>query len=191
MPMPSDTPAPLRDFVQAMRALWAEDLPDAERWQRAAALLPSLLNSAALRESAKSWPAPPAKHPRAQNLLFYQDPDFHFVINGLIKRPGDTTAVHDHAHTWTVYSVLEGEERVVRYRRNGTALEEDGDYYVKPGFIDVVPPRMIHAEFAGPARTVAVIVRSEKVGDFMQGRFDPATGAETEAPGPEQVRYAL
>jgi predicted metal-dependent enzyme (double-stranded beta helix superfamily) len=189
--MPSETPELLHDFVAAMRALWREDLSDAERWRRVAGLLPMLLASAALRESAKSWPAPPQNHPRAQNLLFYEDPDYRFVINGLIKRPGSTTAVHDHAHTWTVYSVLEGEERVVRYRRAGSALEEDGDYHVRPGFIDIVPPRMIHAEFAGPARTVAVIVRSEKVGGFMQGRFDPATGAAGEAPGPEQVPYRL
>jgi hypothetical protein len=87
--------------------------------------------------------------------------------------------------------VLEGEERVVRYRRNGTALEEDGDYKVRPSFIDIVPRRMIHAEFAGPTRTVAVIVRSERVGGFPQGRFDLATGAASEAPGPEQVPYAL
>jgi predicted metal-dependent enzyme (double-stranded beta helix superfamily) len=189
--MPTETPELLRDFIAAMRALWREDMADAERWQRVAGLLPMLLDSAALKESAQSWPPPPANHPRAQNLLFYEDPDHRFVINGLIKRPGDTTPVHDHAHTWTVYSVLEGEERVVRYRRNGNALEEDGDYHVRPGFIDVVPPRMIHAEFAGPARTVAVIVRSEKVGGFMQGRFDPATGAASEAPGPEQVPYGL
>jgi predicted metal-dependent enzyme (double-stranded beta helix superfamily) len=189
--MPIDTPELLRPFVGAMRALWREELSDAERWHRVAGLLPMLLESPALKESAKSWPAPPAGHPRAQNLLFYEDPDYGFVINGLIKRPGDTTAVHDHAHTWTVYSVLEGEERVARYRRAGAALAEDGDYHVRPGFIDIVPPRMIHAEFAGPARTVAVIVRSEKVGGFMQGRFDPSTGATSEAPGPEQVRYAL
>lgn len=189
--MPIETPEILRAFIAAMRALWQEYLSDAERWRRVSELLPMLLDSSALRESAKSWPTPSDKHPRAQNLLFYEDPDYHFVINGLIKRPGDTTAVHDHAHTWTVYSVIEGEERVVRYRRAGAALAEDGDYHVRPGFIDIVPPRMIHAEFAGPARTVAVIIRSEKVGGFMQGRFDPVTGAASEAPGPEQVPYAL
>ena len=189
--MPTDTPELLRDFVAAMRALWQQDLPDTERWSRVAGLLPMLLDSPRLQESAKSWPAAPEGHPRPQNLLFYEDPDYRFVINGLIKRPGDTTAVHDHAHTWTVYSVLQGEERVVRYRYAGGTLEEDGDYHVRPGFIDIVPPRMIHAEFAGPARTVAVIVRSEKVGGFMQGRFDPVTGAASDAPGPEQVPYRL
>lgn len=189
--MSSEASALLRDFVAEMRALWREDLAEVERWRRVAELLPTLLDAPALRESAKTWPAAPEGHPRPQNLLFYEDPDYGFVVNGLIKRPGDKTWVHDHAHTWTVYSVLEGEERVVRYRRSATGIAEDGDYHVRPGFIDIVPPRMIHAEFAGPARTVAVIVRSAKVGDFMQGRFDPATGAESEAPGPEQVPYAL
>ncbi len=189
--MASDAAGLLREFVAAMRALWQEDLADAERWRRVAELLPMLLRAPALQASARTWPAAPEGHPRPQNLLFYEDPDYGFVVNGLIKRPGEATAVHDHAHTWTVYSVLEGEERVVRYRRADGRLEEDGDYHVRPGFIDIVPPRMIHAEFAGPARTVALIVRSAKVGGFMQGRFDPATGAESEAPGPEQVPYAL
>ncbi len=189
--MPTDTPELLRNFIAALRALWQQDLSDAERWHRVAGLLPMLLDSASLKENAKSWPTAPAHHARPQNLLFYEDPDYRFVINGLIKRPGEATAVHDHAHTWTVYSVLEGEERVVRYRRAGTALLEDGDYFVRPGFIDIVPPHMIHAEYAGPARTVAVIVRSEKVGGFMQGRFDLATGVASAAPGPEQIPYRL
>ena len=189
--MSTEAPALLREFVAAMRALWQQDLSDAERWRRVAGLLPMLLDSSGLRESAKSWPTAPADHPRPQNLLFYEDPDYRFVINGLIKRPGETTAIHDHAHTWTVYSVLEGEERVVRYRRTGGALEEDGAYDVRPGFIDIVPPHLIHAEFAGSDRTVAVIIRSEKVGGFLQGRFDLASGAASAAPGPEQIPYLL
>jgi 3-mercaptopropionate dioxygenase len=189
--MVTGAPELLHEFVAAVRALWRQSSSDAERWQAVADLLPMLLNSPTLQESAKSWPFPPANHPRPQNLLFYEDPDFGFVINGLVKRPGEATNLHDHAHTWTVYSVLEGEERVVRYRRTGAALDEDGEYHVRPGFIDIVPPHMIHAEFAGPGRTVAVIVRSQKVGGFMQGRYDRATGAASEAPGPEQVPYAL
>ena len=62
---------------------------------------------------------------------------------------------------------------------------------MKPGFVDVVPPGIIHAEYAGNDRTVAVIIRSERVGSFPQNMFDPRTGAVTQAPGPEQLPYAL
>ena len=184
-------PAPLADFVSAVRALWQEPLGESERWARVAELLPMLLESKAIQDLAKGWPQPPENHPRPQNLLFYEDPDYRFVVNGLVKRPGEATPLHDHAHTWTVYSVLEGEEKVVRYRQDGGALAEEGVYTVRPGFIDIVPPRMIHAEFAGPARTVALIIRSERVGGFPQRRFDAKTGAESAAPGPEQVPYTL
>jgi predicted metal-dependent enzyme (double-stranded beta helix superfamily) len=160
--------------------------------------MPMLTGSKALQESAKNWPAPGLDAKRPQNLLFYEDPDYGFVINGLIKAPRSGTPVHDHAHTWTVYSVLEGEEHVVRYQRDDAdaagdkaPLTKTDDYVVGNGFVDVVPPGVIHAEYAGDERTVAVIVRSGRVGNFMQGMFDPATGNVSQAPGPEQVPYRL
>ena len=191
-------PATLAPFVAAARALWTQPLTDAERWQKIGELMPMLTGSKALQESAKAWPAPGPEAKRPQNLMFYEDPDYGFVINGLIKPPRAGTPVHDHAHTWTVYAVLEGEEHVVRYRRDDASSGKDtaelvktDDYVVGNGYVDVVPPGVIHAEYAGDQRTVAVIVRSERVGGFMQGMFDPATGKVSQAPGPEQVPYRL
>lgn len=186
----------LRPFIEAARALWREQLSDEERWRRMGALLPMLLDSQALSESARSWPAPGIESQRAQNLLFYEDPDYHFVINGLIKRAGDDTPIHDHAHTWTVYGVLSGQERVVRFKRvdDGSqpraTLEPIDDYMVAPGYVDVVPPGLLHAEYAGE-RTVAIIVRSERVGSFPQNMVDAQTRTVTQAPGPEQIPYQL
>lgn len=190
-------PPLLAPFVEAVRALWRQPLSEPERWARIGELMPMLTGSPELQASAKHWPAPGPEARRPQNLLFYEDPDYGFVINGLIKPPRSGTPVHDHAHTWTVYAVLEGEEHVVRYRRaadgsdGGARLVKTDDYVVGNGYVDVVPPGVIHAEYAGEARTVAVIVRSERVGGFMQGMFDPATGAVSQAPGPEQVPYRL
>jgi predicted metal-dependent enzyme (double-stranded beta helix superfamily) len=189
-------PALLVPFVAAVRALWKQPLSEAERWQKIGELMPMLTGSQALQESAKAWPAPGPEAKRPQNLLFYEDPDYGFVINGLIKPARAGTPVHDHAHTWTVYAVLEGREHVVRYRRDGggadtAKLTKTDDYVVGNGYVDVVPPGVIHAEYAGDERTVAVIVRSERVGGFMQGMFDPATGKVAQAPCPEQVPYRL
>jgi predicted metal-dependent enzyme (double-stranded beta helix superfamily) len=137
----------LRPFVEAARALWRKELSDEARWREIGKLLPMLLESEALQERARSWPAPQPGSRRAQNLLFYEDPDYHFVINRLVKRPHDDTPIHDHAHTWTVYGVLSGGERVVRFKRtdDGAApvatLEPIDDYVVAPGYIDVAPPR--------------------------------------------------
>jgi predicted metal-dependent enzyme (double-stranded beta helix superfamily) len=187
----------LGPFVEAARALWLKELSDEERWRQMGLLLPMLLDSAALRERALAWPAPGTDSRRAQNLLFYEDPDYHFVINGLVKRPGTDTPIHDHAHTWTVYGVLSGQERVVRFKRTDDGLqryatiEPIDDYMVAPGYVDVVPPGLLHAEYAGDERTVAVIVRSERVGGFPQKMVDLQTHLVTEAPGPEQVPYRL
>ncbi len=187
----------LRPFVEAARALWREQLSDEARWQKIGRLMPMRLVSEALRESARSWPGPGSESRHAQNLLFYEDPDYRFVINGLVKRPGDDTPIHDHAHTWTVYGVLSGAEQVVRFRRidDGTApratLEPVDDYTVAPGYVDVVPPGLLHAEYASGERTVAVIVRSERVGGFPQNMVDAPSGRVTQAPGPEQIPYRL
>lgn len=188
----------LRPFVEAARALWRQELDDEQRWRKIAELMPLLLDSEPLRDKSDSWPAPAADHTRAQNLLFYEDPDYHFVINGLIKNGDEITPIHDHAHTWTVYGVLTGHERVVRFKRLDEAAQSDratldpiDDYVVAPGYVDLVPPGLLHAEYAGGERTVAIIVRSERVGDFPQTMIDPATHAVTHAPGPAQLRWQL
>jgi hypothetical protein len=43
------------------------------------------------------------------------------------------------------------------------------------GKVDLVPPKAIHAEQGGPARSVAIIVRTQKLGEgtVLQRRYDP------------------
>jgi hypothetical protein len=55
----------------------------------------------------------------------------------------------------------------------------------------LVPPYEIHAEESGEGRTVAIIVRAEKAGGFLQGRYDPATNKYWQGYGPEQIPYEL
>jgi predicted metal-dependent enzyme (double-stranded beta helix superfamily) len=184
-------------FVRAMQELFALQLDDAERWRRVGTLLPLLLDDPELRASAKDWPTTQSAN-AATNLLFYEDPERKFVINALVKDPHAATPIHDHAHTWTAYGVIEGSERVLRYAiaegdRNGerAVLEPAGEYIVAPGYVDVVPPHEPHAEIAGDGRTVAVIVRSERVGGFPQNMYDLATGRIERRPGPASVPHAL
>jgi len=180
-------------FVPAMRALWKTDLTDEERWKRVSALLPILLENRELRELAAAWAFTRATDGKHANLLFYEDPLHGFVVNALVKAPGAATPVHDHAHTWTAYGVICGSERVVRYRLEKEVspgevaeLTEVGDYVVEPGFVDVVPPRLPHAEYVGDSRTVAIIVRSARVGGFEQRMWNHKTRVHFLAPGPQQ-----
>jgi predicted metal-dependent enzyme (double-stranded beta helix superfamily) len=184
-------------FVAAMHALFAEELGDAEHWRRVGLLLPILLDDPELRASAKDWPTTQRGN-AATNLLFYEDPERQFVINGLVKEPRAATPIHDHAHTWTAYGVIEGSERVLRYSVAEGSIDGDravlapaGEYVVAPGYVDVVPPHEPHAEIAGDGRTVAVIVRSERVGGFAQNMYDLATGRIDRRPGPASVVHPL
>ena len=184
----------MRDFIERMRALCAATGDEAERFEKARPYLQDLLEDAELRRRSASWPSrndPAAGH--YENLLFYEDPDYGFVLNALIKEPGEATPVHDHGRVWTVYGVLEGGETVHRYRRVGGAaeLEMVGDHEVSPGYIDFVPPGEIHAEYNGPERTVGVILRSANVGTNRQTWYDLETGERLERFGPKQVPYAL
>ena len=187
----------LQKFIESARKLHAEEKDPAKRWEKMTLLLQELLTDPAIREQSKSWPTC-SQADRAQNLLFYEDPNYQFVINGLIKAPKSRTQIHDHAHNWTLYGVLDGNETIERYERVDDCTQPDYaeirktvDVKVGPGKIDLVPPYEIHAEESGEERTVAIIVRGEKAGGFLQGRYDPATKKYWQGYGPEQIPYEL
>jgi predicted metal-dependent enzyme (double-stranded beta helix superfamily) len=187
----------LKKFIESARKLHAEENNPAKRWEKMTPLLQELLADPSISEQSKSWPTC-SQADRAQNLLFYEDPNHKFVINGLIKAPKSRTQIHDHAHNWTLYGVLDGNETIERYERidDGTKpdyaeIRKTVDVKVGPGKIDLVPPYEIHAEESGDERTVAIIVRAEKAGSFLQGRYDPATKKYWQGYGPEQIPYKL
>jgi predicted metal-dependent enzyme (double-stranded beta helix superfamily) len=182
-------------FIDDLRAVWLE-LPDAEaRMQRAAKLLAELIKDPALREHSKSWPSTEGR----KNLLLYEDPDYHFAINGVVRVPGRKGSVHDHAHAWTAYGILDGTETLERFRRiddrktEGCAkLELESASDGRPGTVDLVPPFEIHAEQGGPNRSVAVIVRSERVaGRTTQGSYDREHDLVRQVEGPIQVPFEI
>jgi predicted metal-dependent enzyme (double-stranded beta helix superfamily) len=187
----------LQKFIESARKLHAEENDPAKRWEKMTPLLQELLAAPSIREQSKSWPTC-SQADRAQNLLFYEDPNYRFVINGLIKAPRSRTQIHDHAHNWTLYGVLDGNETIERYERidDGTKpdyaeIRKTVEVKVGPGKIDLVPPYEIHAEESGDQRTVAIIVRAEKAGSFLQGRYDPTTKKYWQGYGPEQIPYEL
>ena len=185
-------------FIAAARQLCADEPDPATRWQKMTPLLQDLLAEPSVREQSKYWPDCSQTGERAENLLFYEDPDYKFVINGLIKAPHSRTQIHDHAHNWTLYGVLDGTETIERYERvddrsksDYAELRKSVNVKVGAGKIDLVPPYEIHAEESGDERTVAIIVRAEKAGGFLQGRYDPATNKYWQGYGPKQLPYEL
>jgi len=196
-------------LIKDVRALCAAPISPEERWSSASDRMRTLLADPELREHARTWPTSPAllglqgKH---ANLLFYEDPDHGFVLNGLIKPAGARTTIHDHGRSFTVYGVITGAEKVVRYAVRDavplTGSTESGllaraqvdlteEHDVGPGHIDYILPWAVHAEVNGDASTAAMILRSQRSGTFVQNIFDATSGAVEQYHGPRQISYAL
>jgi predicted metal-dependent enzyme (double-stranded beta helix superfamily) len=184
-------------FIRKTRELFAKESHLDTRWDALRPILAELLADPEIITASKKWPDCVPANGRAENLLFYEDKDFGFAINGLTKgdaRQGQRARIHDHAHIYTLYGVLDGRERVVRYDRiddrskpNYAEIRESNDVLVGPGEIDLVKPYEIHTELTVGERTVAVIIRSQKGGDFNQGRYNPETNEYFESLGPRQT----
>ncbi len=182
-------------LIQELRRVWASesDVETADEARRDSAQGCARRSRRSCAHS-KQWPWTPG-----QNLLLYEDPDHGFAINATVRKPGSKGAIHDHGHSWTLYGLIEGTERIERYqrlddgKRDGHAeLKLVADREMGPGGVDFVPPYSVHAERGGPDRSVAMIVRSERmVGRFKQHMFDPEKNTVAEAWGPEQVPYEL
>ena len=183
------------NFIQQLRAAWSE-LPDMQaRMKKGASLLEELVKDPGVKDAAKSWPSTEGR----KNLLFYEDPDFNFAINGVVRIPGRKGSIHDHAHAWTAYGILDGTETLERFRRaddrskEGYAkLELESVTEGQAGQVDLVPPFDIHAEQGGPTRSVAIILRSERVaGKTTQGSYDLEKQTIRQIDGPIQVPYEI
>ena len=149
-----------------------------------------------LKAHSASWPSTEGR----KNLLLYADLDYGFVVNGVVRMPGRTGSVHDHADAWVLYGVLDGTESLERFHRI-----DDGS---KPGYaeielssvttgsqgkVDLVPPHDIHAEQGGPTRSVAMILRSQRLGEgtVLQHQYDMKAKTIIERYGPQQIPYEL
>ncbi len=186
-------------FVEKMRDWHAQGREEIELWSDACEALRELLADDELKRHAEGWPDSLTIEGKPGNLLFYEDPEYGFVLNALIKAPGINSSVHDHGESWTLYGVLEGGEEVTRFERtdggprvaSAARIERAGSHDVTPGYIDFVPPWQIHEERNGDVRTVGFIVRSKRSGTFVQNRFDPESGAVEQYDGPVQIPYRL
>jgi predicted metal-dependent enzyme (double-stranded beta helix superfamily) len=195
-PMASARLPVFEKFIGDLRAIWAADTENQRRMERAKPLLEVFVKEPTLKAHAANWPSTEG----GKNLLLHVDADYHFVVNAVVRVPGRTGSVHDHADAWVLYGVLDGSESLERYDR-----VDDGS---RPGFaevrlssvttgtqgkVDLVPPHAIHAEQGGPTRSVAIIVRSQKLGQgtVLQRRYDPKAKTVVEQYGPTQVPFDL
>lgn len=182
-------------FIADLRTIWGEESNDESRMKRAQILLGILVQDDGLRTHSETWPSTEGR----RNLLFYEDADYGFAINGVVRLPGRTGSIHDHNEAWVAYGLLVGTEILERFDRVDDRSRPDhaevrltSASQGQPGDVDLVEPFAIHAEQGGPARSVAVIVRSKRVaGRMPQGGYDRDTFAYVQHEGPEQIPYEL
>ena len=184
------------NFVADLRAIWAAENDNQRRMERAKPLLERLVMDQGLKAHSALWPSTEGY----KNLLLYVDPQYHFAINAVVRAPGRTGSVHDHADAWVLYGVLDGSESLERYERIDDGMR-DGHAELRlvsvttgtQGKVDLVPPHAIHAEQGGPTRSVAIIVRSQRLGEgtILQRAYDPTAQTVVERFGPTQVSYPL
>jgi 3-mercaptopropionate dioxygenase len=183
-------------FIADLRTIWAVQPDDQRRMEAAKPLLARLVLDPTLKAHSASWPSTEGR----KNLLLYVDPDHHFVINGVVRVPGRTGSVHDHADAWVLYGVLDGSESLERFDRVDDG-SRSGYAEVKlasvttgtQGKVDLVAPHAIHAEQGGPTRSVAIIVRSQRLGEgtILQRTYDRKANTVIEQYGPTQIPYDL
>ena len=192
----------VQKFIATVRNVFEQGLEEEEIWPKACEPMKEMLRDSDVREHARTWPTSPAKlglEGKHANLLFYEDPDYGFVINGLIKKPHAKTTVHDHGKSWTLYGVVEGGENVLRFERTdggkpgdlpeSAVVKETEKVSVGPGYIDFIRPWEVHAEYNTDGPTVAVIVRSQKSGTFVQNIFYQKDNSVEQYYGPEQIPF--
>src|SRR5580700_4129821 len=90
-------------FVRKTRELFARETDPEKRWTTLDPILAELMSDPKLIEASKSWPECQFVDHRIENLLFYEDPDYKFAINGLVLSassigysPTTPTRIHDH-----------------------------------------------------------------------------------------------
>jgi predicted metal-dependent enzyme (double-stranded beta helix superfamily) len=181
-------------FVKDARDVWASHDDVRARMEHIQPLLKRLVSDPTLRAAARAWPSTEGR----KNLLLHTD-ELGFIVNAVVRIPDRKGNAHDHAQAWVLYGLLDGREYLERYDR----LDDGGKPGLAtiklasvteggPGSVDIVPPFAIHAEQGGPGRSVAVIVRSERlVGRHLQNGYDLKTGVVTARPGPEQVPFDI
>jgi predicted metal-dependent enzyme (double-stranded beta helix superfamily) len=184
------------DFIAQLRAIWQAESDNQRRMKKAKPLLEQLVKDEGLKAHSARWPSTEG----FKNLLLYLDPQHHFAINAVVRTPGRVGGVHDHADAWVLYAVLDGTESLERYERidDGSRAGYAEVRLVSvttgaQGKVDLVPPHAIHAEQGGPTRSVAIIVRSQRLGEgtILQRAYDPKGKTVIERFGPTQVPYAL
>ena len=193
--MRNDTLPAFQRFIAELRAIWSRESDTQRRMELGRDALRALVADPDLQAHSKTWPSTEG----LKNLLLPTDEEHGFIVNAVVREPGRTGSVHDHADAWTAYGVCDGLEYLERYDRFDDRSRPDhaeirrvSTTIGRAGVVDLVAPWAVHAEQGGGGRSAAVILRSQKlVGRVLQHRYDEKAGTVKLGSGPTQIPYEL
>ena len=182
-------------FIGDLRALWSAEATCAPHGAGEAAAR-AAGDGPELKAHSARWPSTEGR----KNLLLYVDPDHGFVVNARGARAGpDRQRARSRPCLGALWPARR-QESLERYDRI-----DDGS---RPGYaevklvsvttgsqgkVDLVPPHAIHAEQGGPTRSVAIILRSQRLGEgtVLQHSYDRKANTVVEQYGPTQIPHEL
>ena len=180
------------NFISGTRDLYRHELPPEQHWKEVADLLRALVDDDWFCRMTDDWPTGDGKQ-----YVIYEDPEFGFVVDGLVRGAYHKAAIHDHAHTWTAYGIVSGWERMTRYVRTDDGsnteradIELVSSEVCQAGTVDIIPPWELHTESNEDNRAVALSVRSETLGHFDQNVFHE-DGRVSTIRGLERIDFPL
>ena len=94
--MPSARLPVFEKFIGDLRTVWSAETDDARRMDKATPLVETFVKDPDLKAHSAQWPSTEGR----KNLLLYVDPAYDFVVNAVVRVPGRTGSVHDHANAW-------------------------------------------------------------------------------------------
>ena len=178
MSNPSDTIAPLREFVIGMTNLISHESAEQNLISKGSELLKTLIQSDAWLPEFCTVP-----HPEFyQQFLLHADPLGRFSIVSFVWGPGQKTPIHDHC-IWGLIGMLRGMEKGQHYKQlpSGKLIMDGPETVLLQGNIEVVGPTIgdIHVvSNAIPDKTsISVHVYGANIGAVKRHTYDPVTGS--------------
>lgn len=173
MSTPTDTIAPLREFVIGMTRLVERTNDEAELLKHGQRLLgPLLANDSWLPDTFAQ-----VDTNSYRQYLLYCDPMERFSVVSFVWGPGHRTPIHNHT-VWGMVGVLRGRETCREYSATGNGQVNDtgAEHTMTPGMIDCVSPTIGDwhvVSNTSDRAAVSIHVYGANIGAVRRQVFDP------------------
>lgn len=176
MNVPTDTVAPLRDFVAGMTRLVERTQDEPTILAEGRKLLATLIADDAWLPEAFSVPSTATYG----QYLLYCDPLERFSVVSFVWGPGQKTPVHDHT-VWGLVGMLRGAELCQEYEPQGDRVVSQGrEHTLKPGMVEAVSPTVgdwhVVSNALADRPSISIHVYGANIGAVRRHMVDAASG---------------